>query len=312
MGSYTARVTRPNLDPRVGRRIASEFELLERRGTGLAGPTYRARQIPLDRRLVVELIEGPGYDDPIARGRFIDETDLLVLPLGPGLARYRRFGIEPPGDYLPGCLYMIRDDIDGQPLDAILRRRASLTRPRAIGVTQAVLAALVRLHARDLIHRALRPAAVVLAPGQPEAAPHVTLLDAGLAPLVEPPDGRHRVGDPAYFAPALITGAPITPAVDLYAAGALLYTLLTGAPPFIGPIADVLRAHLERPIHALPTGLDPDRQLTGIVRRAMGRGEPFTDAADMARALDTVAALPTARPHAAPRVLLPPLRAAVS
>lgn len=307
MGSYTARVTRPNLDPRVGRRIAGQFDLVERLGTGLAGPIYRARQVPLGRSLVVELIEGPSYDDPLTRGRFISETDLLVLPLGPGLARYRRFGIQPPGDYLPGCLYAVRDAVDGQPLDAVLRRRASLARPRAIAVTRAVLAALTRLHTVGLVHRAVRPAAVITAgPNDPA----ITLLDAGLAPLLEPFDGCHRVGDPAYFAPALITGAPITPDVDLYATGALLYALLTGAPPFLGPLHDVLRAHLDRPIRALPTGLDPDRQLTRIVRRAMGRAEPFTDAADMARALDAVAALPTLAPHAAPRVLLAPPRAA--
>lgn len=300
------RVTTPLYDPRVGMTVGGEFPLLDRLGVGLAGPTYTAVQNPLDRRVIVELFEGPAYDDPLTRGRFVEETALLVLPLGPGLARYRRFGLQPPVDFLPGCLYAVRDPVPGTPLDAVLRHRASLPVPRALALIDAVLTALAHAHRRGVTHRAIRPAAVVLHLDLDHPAPPaITLLDTGLAPLVEPATGKLRVGDPCYFAPRTLIGEPPAPEDDLYATGALLYTLLTGAPPFIGPTAEVIRAHLERPIRSLPTGIDPDRHLTRVVRRAMGRdGTPFADAAAMAEALRD--ARDAALPSVAPRALLAP------
>lgn len=291
MATPDPRITRPLYDPRIGLTLASQYTLIDRLGTGLAGPTYHAIQHPLDRPVIAELIEGPAYTDPLIRGRFVEETAPLVLPLGPGLARYRRFGIQPPIDFIPGSLYTIRDPTPGTPLDHHLHRRPHLTTAAALALLDATLTALAHAHRRGLTHRALRPAAIILHPqNHPTEPPRLTLIDTALAPLIEPPDGRTRVGDPAYFSPRLLHGQPPAPEDDLYAAAVLLYHLLTGAPPFIGPLTEILRGHLERPVRSLPTGIDPDRHLTHVIRRAMGREDPpFPDAPAMAAALRAAA-----------------------
>ncbi|HEX8440882.1 serine/threonine-protein kinase PknK [Archangium sp.] len=92
--------------------------------------------------------------------------------------------------------------------------------------------ALRALHSAGLVHRDIKPSNVLVTPHE-----RVVVLDFGLtstlhSPRPEHPRPRRPVGTPAYMAPEQVTGGPVTPAADLYALGAMLYEVLTGAPPF--------------------------------------------------------------------------------
>lgn len=91
---------------------------------------------------------------------------------------------------------------------------------------------LVALHDRGVMHRDIKPANVLV--GHDD---QVKLLDFELAACVADDDplvtsNGYAIGTPAYMAPELGTGAPLTPATDWYSVGVLLYQLLTGALPF--------------------------------------------------------------------------------
>ena len=108
--------------------------------------------------------------------------------------------------------------------------------------------ALHALHSAGLVHRDVKPSNVLVTPQE-----RVVLLDFGLtigqhAPTSEAPRSRRPVGTPAYMAPEQVTGEPVTPAADLYAVGAMLYEVLTGAPPF----AVLGGSPLEHKVHRLP------------------------------------------------------------
>jgi serine/threonine protein kinase len=120
----------------------------------------------------------------------------------------------------------------------------ALSDDEVVRVVSELAAALDVLHERDLVHRDVKPANVII-----DSAGRALLSDFGLARgandtvLTQP--GRVS-GTVDYLAPELIRGAPASPASDVYSLGCLAYECLSGRPPFADrPIPDAILAHLE-------------------------------------------------------------------
>src|SRR5436305_1975266 len=143
-----------------------------------------------------------------------------------------------------GRPFLVMELLDGEPLNERVHRGA-LALNDAVQITLAVLTALEALHARGFIHRDLKPSNVFL------TASSVKLLDFGLArelepAMLEPNDTTlHQggskspltlsgmiIGTPRYMAPEQLLGAPVDGRTDLFAAGAILFEMLTGNAPF--------------------------------------------------------------------------------
>ena len=131
-----------------------------------------------------------------------------------------------------------------------LRKRLRVTRtlPPAVAleVTAQILDALAIVHAAGVVHRDVRPENVLIPDDQ---RIFVQLADFGVARVVGD-DGTYAtstalVGTPSYMAPELAENEPITPAVDVYSVGCLLYEMLAGSVPFTGTPMVVLRRHTD-------------------------------------------------------------------
>src|SRR5690606_10914113 len=109
---------------------------------------------------------------------------------------------------------------------------------------RSVLAAIVRglahLHAHGKLHCDVKPSNVLV-----DGTGRVVLVDFG---LVTDSDRRAptraTAGTPRYMSPEMIAGEPMGPPSDLYSVGVIAYELLTGRPPFVGPVPQVLAAKL--------------------------------------------------------------------
>jgi serine/threonine protein kinase len=136
-----------------------------------------------------------------------------------------------------------------------------------LGLDQ-LLRALQVLHAAGLVHRDIKPANVLVT-----ARERVVLLDFGLmhAADADPQRPRRLAGTPAYMAPEQALGGAVTPAADLYAVGALLYEVLTGAPPFVGTGGSPLEHKVHRsPPHVLSLAPHAPEDLSTLARYSTG------------------------------------------
>ena len=175
----------------------------------------------------------------------------------------------------------------GRPLDKVVREAGSLDERMAL-LTKvlAVADALAYAHEQGVIHRDLKPANVLVgAFGETVVVDWGLAKDllreggfdaeVGLAPVGLAPDGLTMVGSvlgtPAYMAPEQARGERLDERADVYALGAILYTVLAGRPPYVGPSSTaVLESVLKGPPPSLAgqqPGLPGD--LLALVRKAM-------------------------------------------
>ncbi len=179
--------------------------------------------------------------------RFKREGTILARLAHPHIAQLLDAGVSPSGQP-----FLILEYVDGQDIVAYCDERRLDVEGR-LRLFLDALSAVAHAHANLIVHRDIKPSNVfVRADGQ------VKLLDFGIAKLLE---DEHATGaatqltreggaalTPQYAAPEQVTGGPVTVATDVYAAGVLLYLLLTGQHPAgtqtLSP-ADLIKAIVE-------------------------------------------------------------------
>jgi serine/threonine protein kinase len=151
----------------------------------------------------------------------------------------------------------------------------------AVEMTLGILAGLEHLHERGIIHRDLKPDNILLQRGTPR------LADFGIARLLTSVQSRAIAGTPAYMAPEVFDGQR-TVQTDIWAAGAILYQLLSGRLPFPQPdMSSLFKALIALEPEPLPDSIP--QALKNIVARALKK-DPlarFQSASEMRQALRT-------------------------
>jgi len=161
-----------------------------------------------------------------ADARFRREGNILAKLSHPNVARLLDAGISTAGQP-----YLVLEYVEGVWIDAYCDAQA-LTPDDRIRLMLRVLDAVSNAHANLIIHRDLKPANILVT-----TAGEVKLLDFGIAKLLESDDAEMltvtggRALTPAFASPEQIRGEAITTSTDVYAAGVLLYQLLTGSHP---------------------------------------------------------------------------------
>ncbi len=152
-----------------------------------------------------------------------------------------------------------------------------------------MLDALDCLGTAGVVHRDLKPSNVIVSDDG-----SVKLLDFGLAGTERTPDfaAAMLAGTPTYMSPEQIDGRPLTPASDLYSLGVILYEMMVGEPPFIGPQRTVLNAHRHQypvPPSDRVEGIPEELELFCLRLLAKRPSERFEDARTAREALERTA-----------------------
>jgi serine/threonine protein kinase len=241
------------MDTLIGSRIGA-FDVVALLGAGAMGEVYRARDTRLERDVALKVVRAVHAHDADHLLRFEREARILAALNHPNIAAI--YGVEDvPIASKAGTRALVLELVEGETLD---ERIAGSGAPRAVAIDEAIAiatqiaSALDAAHEKGIVHRDLKPANIKLT-----ASGLVKVLDFGLAyTAVAEPDTAAAtlgataaglvVGTPAYMSPEQARGLPIDPRADIWAFGATLFELLTGAPAFArGTLADTIAAILD-------------------------------------------------------------------
>ena len=280
----------------IGPMQIGPYPLLGEIGRGAGGIVYRARDASLRRDVALKLLTSLG--NPVRRERFAREARALAKLRHPNVVAIHHVGEH------QGQAYMVLDLVDGESLQARLKRDGPLPPLEAARLAAVLARALHHVHARGVVHRDVKPANVLLSAGTP------LLTDFGLAKDLDaarPHLSRegYSMGTPGYWSPEQAQGhvERIGPASDVYSLGATLYAALTGAPPLRcgGSIPDAVAATCDE-VPALASSRRPvPAALDAICARCLAKDPAarFASAEALALALDDVVAAGAAPPPGA-------------
>lgn len=229
-------------DPLVGRVIDGRYRIVDRIATGGMATVYRALDLRLERPVAVKILHAGWASDAHARMRFQREARAAAQLSHPDVVSVFDAGED------GGEPFLVMEYVAGATLRDVIRDRLRLGAGEAAAVMDHVLAALAAAHRIGLVHRDVKPENVLITPDG-----RVKVADFGLARAVADATitttASGLIGTAAYLAPEQWTGQAVDAGCDVYAAGVMLFELLTGTPPFAGDSpAAVMRRHLEEAV----------------------------------------------------------------
>jgi eukaryotic-like serine/threonine-protein kinase len=216
-------------------------------GRGSMGHVYLATQVSLDRRVAVKILSMRGGATPVALAHFQQEVRTLAKLTHPNLVTAFAAG------ECRGAWYLAMSYVRGETIAARIARQGWLPEQEALIVTLCVARALRYAWDRHaILHRDIKPANVMV-----DEDGEIRLMDLGLATsLIE--QGRETregslVGTPHYMSPEQARGAAdLDFRTDMYALGATLFHMATGAPPYAGKsVKEIIRKQMEAPVPSL-------------------------------------------------------------
>ncbi|HEY9414221.1 MAG TPA: protein kinase [Pseudonocardia sp.] len=256
----------------AGLLLDGRYRVGELLAVGGMSRVYRGVDTRLDRAVAVKVMDGRLASDEAFRGRLEREARAMARIEHPCVVDVHDHGEQYAGDHDPSpVVYLVMELVTGATLRDLLTERGALTVPEAFAVLEPVLGALAAAHHQGLTHRDVKPENVLIS-----HTGAVKVADFGLVTAAAAGSATRSgviMGTPAYLSPEQVVGEGIGPRTDVYAAGVLLFELLTGQPPFTGELAlSVAYQHVNNdvpPPSMLVPSLPPE--IDGLVSRATRR-----------------------------------------
>jgi serine/threonine protein kinase/Tfp pilus assembly protein PilF len=217
-------------------------------GAGAMAITYRARDTVLNSIVALKVIDRRVAQTPGARSRFLREARAAAQIRHPNVARVSHYG-EQDGE----CFYVM-ELVEGETLEAKVRREGPMALPTALEIIERVARALAAAEACGVVHRDIKPSNIMLEYDSASGVPIVKVIDYGVAKVLTP-DARPGaeqtqtgfIGTPAFASPEQFgAGQKIDTRSDIYSLGTTLWYLLSGRVPFVGRTLEDIRAKQSR------------------------------------------------------------------
>lgn len=217
--------TGASADPLVGQMLTPKYRLTRRiGGTGL-GVVYQAEEVATGNQVAVKLLLSEIRRDVELVKHFWWEARLAAASNPPRIVRV--YEIDRLED---GRVFIAMEFVEGESLTELLRREGPLEPGRAVRLAMQIAQGLAAASQAGVTHRNLKPQNVMVV-----GPDRIKLTDFGVGRLRETALGGRPTGPsliaPEYLAPEQLKGDEVNFRADIYALGALLYTMLTGAAP---------------------------------------------------------------------------------
>ena len=262
---------------------------------------YLGTDTKLDRTVALKVAHAELADDPEFVRRFTGEARSVARLSSPNVVAVYDQGAD------AGLLYLVMEYVPGRTLRELLRERGRLSPRDALDIISGVLSGLAAAHEAGIVHRDVKPENVLLGDGNT-----IKVADFGLARAASRASHTKTgmiIGTAAYLAPEQVSRSTSDARTDVYAAGVMLFEMLTGAQPHTGdtPLA-VAHKHVSDVVPAPSTlvpGLPPS--LDALVALATSR-DPELRPADARQFLRAIADVRRGMPIAGPRRRAAPAR----
>jgi eukaryotic-like serine/threonine-protein kinase len=248
-------------------------------GRGAMGVIYQAHDPAIGREVAIKLIranliDGAEREDYLAR--FQREAQAAGRCMHPNIVAIYDFALH------EGDPFLAMEFVEGTSLADVLRQHGRFAPADAVDIVLQVLDALACAHLTGVVHRDVKPANILLLSGN-----RVKMTDFGIARFDSSELTQHGaiVGTPSYMSPEQWRGEEVDARSDLFAAGAVLYEMLSGVRAFAGRDASEVMYRLLR---EEPADLDSlAGGLAAVLRRALAKTADgrFGSAQEMAEAV---------------------------
>jgi len=228
------------VDENFPRPFNDDYELLGLLGKGGMGShVYKARQIKLDRKVAIKVLDSMG--DSEAEKRFYSEAQAMRELNHQNLVTVFDYGTQ------DGKLFIVMTFIDGESLADLIKKKKILPVKDAIYIAWQIAKGLKFAHDRGIVHRDIKPSNVMIMKND-----EVCIIDFGISIAT----GSQRLtstgmtmGTPEYMSPEQCRNVNVTLQSDIYNLGIVFYEMLAGDPPFTGGASlSILNKHLhEKP-----------------------------------------------------------------
>jgi len=265
-----------------------KYEIVDVLGRGGMGVVYRGIDKAIGREVAIKTLTGGFLSDPTMLARFYEEGRRTGRLKHPNIVTVYDLGDD------NGTPYIVMERVEGDPLDKLIRSGAPLSMVDRLGIMEEVCSALGYAHRNNVIHRDVKPANIFL---QPDGA--AKLLDFGIARLEKRDQdvsftrtGR-LIGTVPYMAPERLMGESVDGRSDIFAAGVVLYQLVTGQLPFSGNENALMQRILNDPYPPLNTLIKSYPPiLDAIIERSLAKApvERYATAEEMAADLNSAIA----------------------
>jgi eukaryotic-like serine/threonine-protein kinase len=246
----------------IGKILEGKYLLESLVGRGGMGNVYRARHLQMETHVAVKILHASLVSDSVAVERFRREAKTALNVNHPNIIQIMDFGVTEEH-----IVFIVMELLQGISLQKIIEQEGKIALDRAVWIFKHVCAAVGTAHAKNVIHRDIKPDNIfILNYGQ--ANEIIKVLDFSIAKVAD--KGQRQlteaglvVGTPQYMSPEQAQGLELDTRADIYSLGVTLYHMLSGTLPFTAASSMALAL---KHIHALPRPIrEVNAQLSSAV-----------------------------------------------
>ena len=271
------------------------YRIVRKLGEGGMGAVWLGEHTLLGRRAAIKVLLREFSANEQIIHRFFNEAKAVTAINDPGIVQVFDFGY-----HTDGSAYLVMEVLEGEAMDARLKRIGRFTPVDAVRLMAQIATSLGAAHAKGVVHRDLKPENIFIV-GDPAVTggERSKILDFGIAKLAGDEPGKVKtrtgvvMGTPIYMSPEQCRGmSTIDARSDIYTLGCVLFTMLCGRPPFDAEgTGDLIIMHV-RDVPPAPSQFAPGIPygLDAVVLRCLEKdpGQRFQTTAELVQALGAV------------------------
>jgi serine/threonine-protein kinase len=268
---------------RLNAALEDRYQVERELGEGGMATVYLAQDLKHNRSVALKVLK-PELAAVVGAERFLAEIEVTANLQHPHILPLHDSGEA------DGFLYYVMPYIEGETLRDRLDRERQLPVDEAVKIVTDLAEALDYAHRRDVVHRDVKPANILMHEGRPLMADFGIALAVGSAGGARLTETGLSLGTPFYMSPEQATGDNLVgPASDTYALGCVLFEMLVGEPPYPGATAQAVLGKIiqGKPVSATEVRPTIPLNVDAAIRCALERlpADRFATAKEFAEAL---------------------------